>query len=212
MYTVQPQTRLHSHHRPNPPLFLFSLLIIFCVSTLTITTITTTATGKTTTTTPEERINNYRRRVGRVFIEEQSRRANTITLPSGLVVERLTIGEGTRAPAASDNCKVHYTGTLRDGTVFDSSRERGSPAQFRPSDVIKGWTEALMLMRKGDRWRIYVPHELGYGANGAGPKIPPFTPLVFDMELLEIEGGGNGRTVAEMDAVLQSTGEDKGDM
>ncbi|ORC92440.1 macrophage infectivity potentiator [Trypanosoma theileri] len=212
MYTQQVQTRFPSCRFPNLPfllLFFFSLLTLLSVSTR----IPGAAAGAPSPPpTAEERIDNYRRRVGRAFMQEQSRKANTITLPSGLVVERLTVGTGTRAPAINDNCEVHYTGTLRDGSVFDSSRDRGTPSNFRPSDVIKGWTEALMLMREGDRWRIYVPHELGYGARGAGRKIPPYTPLVFDMELLKIEGGGTGRTVAEIDAVLQAATEDKGDM
>ncbi|RNF21787.1 macrophage infectivity potentiator, precursor [Trypanosoma conorhini] len=164
------------------------------------------------TLSPEDRINNYRKRVGRAFIKEKSAQPDAVTLPSGLVFQRIARGSGKRAAAVDDECEVHYTGKLRDGSVFDSSRERGEPVSFRPRGVIKGWTEALQLMREGDRWRIFIPHELGYGAAGAGPKIPPFSPLEFDVELIRIKGGGTGRTAEEVDKILREAEEERGDM
>ncbi|RNF04863.1 macrophage infectivity potentiator, precursor [Trypanosoma rangeli] len=164
------------------------------------------------TLSSEVRLNNYRKRVGRAFIKEKAAQAGAVTLPSGLVFRRIARGSGKRAAAADDECEVHYTGKLRDGTVFDSSRERGRPISFRPSGVIKGWAEALQLMREGDRWLLFIPHELGYGEAGAGTSIPPFSPLEFDVELLRIKGGGTGRTAEEVDKILREVEGDRGDM
>ncbi|KEG12658.1 macrophage infectivity potentiator, precursor [Trypanosoma grayi] len=163
-------------------------------------------------TSPAERLNNYRKRVSREFIKTKAQLEGAITLPSGLVIEQLVHGTGTHAAALDDECKLHYVGSLRDGTVFDSSRARGAPATFRPNQVISGWTEALQLMREGDHWRIYVPYELGYGERGAGRNIPPYAALAFDIELLSIEGGGKGRTAAEVGEVLKKAVDDKEDM
>ncbi|ESL09306.1 macrophage infectivity potentiator, precursor [Trypanosoma rangeli SC58] len=164
------------------------------------------------TLSPEMRLNNYRKRVGRAFIKEKAAQAGAVTLPSGLVFQRLARGSGKRAAAVDDECEVHYTGKLRDGTVFDSSRERGKSISFRPSGVIKGWAEALQLMCEGDRWRLFIPHELGYGEAGAGKSIPPFSPLEFDVELIRIKGGGTGRTAEEVDKILREVEGDRGDM
>ncbi|KAG8343349.1 putative FKBP-type peptidylprolyl cis-trans isomerase [Trypanosoma vivax] len=164
------------------------------------------------TLTPEQRVENYRKRVARKFIGEMAKEPGAITLSSGLVVQVLARGTGTQAAGPNDSCEVHYTGTLRDGSVFDSSRDRGQPATFTPQQVIKAWTEALQLMRVGDRWKIYVPPELGYGAHGAGPKIPPHSALVFDMELLSIKGGATGRTAQEVDEVLKEASGNKADL
>ena len=91
-----------------------------------------------------------------------------------------------RTPAADTPCVCHYTGTLIDGTVFDSSRDRGSPTTFAPNQVIPGWTEAMQLMREGDRWQLFLPSELAYGERGAGGKIKPGAALIFDLELIEV--------------------------
>ena len=97
-------------------------------------------------------------------------------------------GEGTTSPNKDTSCEVHYAGTLRDGTEFDSSYARGSPATFAPNQVIPGWTEALQLMHEGDKWELYIPQELAYGERGSPPKIKAFTPLKFEIELLKING------------------------
>ena len=95
-------------------------------------------------------------------------------------------GDGA-IPKASEKVKVHYTGMLINGTVFDSSVERGKPSTFGVTQVIKGWQEALQLMPVGSKWKVFIPQELGYGARGAGENIPPYSALIFEMELLSIE-------------------------
>lgn len=132
----------------------------------------------------------YYKRTGAKFLADKEKEAGVHKLPSGLLFKYLTKGTGAKSPTANDDCNVHYAGTLRDGTKFDSSYDRGTPATFKPTQVIKGWTEALQLMREGDIWEVYIPYELGYGARGSPPKIPGFSPLVFKMELLEVKGKG----------------------
>ena len=122
---------------------------------------------------------------GKKFLEENSKRDEVITLESGLQYEVLKAGEGAK-PTPNDQVTTHYHGTLLDGTVFDSSVERGEPATFPVSGVIKGWTEALQLMSVGAKWRLYVPSDLAYGERGAGAQIGPHTTLIFDVELLKI--------------------------
>jgi len=122
---------------------------------------------------------------GIAFLEENSKRTEVVTLASGLQYEILTEGAGA-TPTASDNVKVHYHGTLIDGKVFDSSVNRGEPATFGVTQVISGWVEALQLMPVGSKWKLYIPSELAYGAQGAGQAIAPHTALVFEVELLDI--------------------------
>jgi FKBP-type peptidyl-prolyl cis-trans isomerase FklB len=122
---------------------------------------------------------------GKKFLEENSKRDEVITLESGLQYEVLKAGEGAK-PTPNDQVTTHYHGTLIDGTVFDSSVDRGEPATFPVSGVIKGWTEALQLMSVGAKWRLYVPSDLAYGERGAGAQIGPHTTLIFDVELLKI--------------------------
>lgn len=120
------------------------------------------------------------------FLGENGERDNVQTTDSGLQIEVLTEGEGAKQSAES-NVTVHYHGTLIDGTVFDSSVDRGEPATFGVSQVIKGWTEALQLMSIGSKYRLYIPQDLAYGANPQpGGPIEPFMALIFDVELLEI--------------------------
>ena len=121
---------------------------------------------------------------GRAYLAENAKREGVTVLPSGLQYEVLVAGEGAK-PSAEDQVRTHYHGTLIDGTVFDSSYERGQPAEFPVGGVIAGWTEALQLMGTGSKWRLYVPSELAYGAQGVG-SIPPHSVLVFDVELLDI--------------------------
>ena len=109
------------------------------------------------------------------------------TTASGLQYEVLTKGTNTVNPKATDKVKVHYHGTLIDGTVFDSSVDRGQPAAFGLGQVIKGWTEGLQLMHVGDKFRFFIPYELAYGDRPAGQKIKPYSTLIFDVELLEIQ-------------------------
>ncbi|MFI8558935.1 FKBP-type peptidyl-prolyl cis-trans isomerase [Pseudomonas putida] len=121
---------------------------------------------------------------GKEFLVENGKREGITTLASGLQYEVITAGEGAQ-PTRESNVRTHYHGTLIDGTVFDSSYERGQPAEFPVGGVIAGWTEALQLMNAGSKWRLYVPSELAYGAQGVG-SIPPHSVLVFDVELLDV--------------------------
>lgn len=125
---------------------------------------------------------------GRDFLMENGGRAGVTTTASGLQYEVLKSSDlpGAPTPSGSDTVSVHYHGTLVDGTVFDSSIDRGEPISFPVNGVIEGWTEALQLMKVGDKYRIFIPSELGYGANAVGP-IPPNSVLVFDVELLDVQ-------------------------
>ncbi len=123
---------------------------------------------------------------GRAFLEENKKKENVVTLDSGLQYEILKEGNGVK-PKATDSVKCHYHGTLLDGSVFDSSVQRGQPAVFGVNQVIKGWVEALQLMPVGSKWRLYIPSELAYGEQGAGGSIEPNTTLIFEVELLGIE-------------------------
>jgi len=122
---------------------------------------------------------------GVAFLTENAKKKEVIELPSGLQYEVLKDGDGD-IPTAKNEVKCHYHGTLIDGTVFDSSVERGEPAVFPVNGVIQGWVEALQLMSEGSKWKLYVPSELAYGSQGAGGVIGPNSTLVFEVELLEI--------------------------
>jgi len=122
---------------------------------------------------------------GKAFLEENSKRSDIVTLPSGLQYEIMSEGAGA-IPTSSDSVKVHYHGTLIDGKVFDSSVNRGEPATFGVTQVISGWVEALQLMPVGSKWKLFIPSELAYGAQGAGQAIAPHTALIFEVELLDI--------------------------
>jgi len=119
------------------------------------------------------------------FLEQNKSAQGVVTTESGLQYIVMTEGKGAK-PKATDKVKVHYHGTLPDGTVFDSSRDRGEPAQFAVTGVIKGWTEALQLMRVGSTYKIFVPPELAYGRRGTRGPIGPNMALVFEIELMEI--------------------------
>ena len=122
---------------------------------------------------------------GANFLAENAKKEGVISLESGLQYEILKQGSGPK-PTINDNVTTHYHGTLIDGTIFDSSVDRGQPATFPVSGVIKGWTEALQLMTVGSKWRLYVPYDLAYGERGAGANIGPFTTLIFEVELISI--------------------------
>lgn len=123
---------------------------------------------------------------GKAFLEKNGSRAEVKTTPSGLQYEVLTEGTGAQ-PGPEDQVEVHYTGTLLDGTKFDSSVDRGVPATFGVTQVIPGWVEALQLMKEGAKWRLFIPSELAYGPNGTpGGPIGPNQTLLFDVELLKV--------------------------
>jgi len=124
--------------------------------------------------------------VGADYLTENAKKEGVKSTESGLQYEVISAGEGD-SPAATDTVEVHYHGTLIDGTVFDSSVERGTPAKFPVNRVISGWTEALQLMKVGDKWRLHIPADLAYGAQSPSPKIPANSALVFEVELLAIE-------------------------
>ncbi|MDE5942548.1 MAG: FKBP-type peptidyl-prolyl cis-trans isomerase [Muribaculaceae bacterium] len=135
-----------------------------------------------------EELASQNKALGEAFLTENAKREGVLTLPSGLQYEILTQGDGPM-PLASDQVEVHYTGKLIDGTVFDSSVDRGVPATFGVTQVIPGWVEALQLMKAGSKWRLYIPSELAYGPNGApGSPIGPNATLIFDVELLKVIG------------------------
>ena len=122
---------------------------------------------------------------GEMFLKINKERPGVVALKSGLQYEVLKSGNG-RQPKATDQVRCHYEGRLVDGTLFDSSIERGEPAVFGVNQVIQGWVEALQLMREGDKWKLFIPYQLGYGAQGAGGVIPPYNTLVFEVELLQV--------------------------
>ena len=119
------------------------------------------------------------------YLQENAKREGVITLESGLQYEIINDGSGLK-PNIDDNVTTHYHGTLVDGTVFDSSVDRGEPASFPVGGVIKGWTEALQLMNVGSKWKLYVPYDLAYGERGAGAQIGPYSTLIFEVELISI--------------------------
>ena len=123
---------------------------------------------------------------GAVFLAENAKREGVISLESGLQYEILKQGNG-QIPTINDKITAHYHGTLIDGTVFDSSVDRGEPASFPVNGVIAGWTEALQIMPVGSKWKLYVPSDLAYGERGAGQIIGPYSTLIFEVELLSID-------------------------
>ena len=140
----------------------------------------------------EQKINKQREEAGKMakeagekYLAENAKKEGIITLPSGLQYQVLKEGNGKK-PSAKDSVKCHYEGFLIDGTVFDSSVQRGEPAVFGLQQVIAGWTEGLQLMSEGGKYRFFIPYRLAYGEGGAGAMIPPFATLIFDVELIEV--------------------------
>ena len=126
-------------------------------------------------------------KAGEAFLAENGKRVEVRTTPSGLQYEVLTEGDGPQ-PSADDQVEVHYTGKFIDGTVFDSSVDRGQPATFGVTQVIPGWVEALQLMKAGSKWRLFIPSALAYGPNGVPGTIGPNQTLIFDVELIKVIG------------------------
>ena len=140
----------------------------------------------------EEVLNKQRQEAGKThkeagekYLAENAKKDGVITLPSGLQYQVLKEGNGKK-PSAKDSVKCHYEGFLIDGTVFDSSVQRGEPAVFGLQQVIAGWTEGLQLMQEGAKYRFFIPYRLAYGEGGAGASIPPFAALIFDVELIQV--------------------------
>lgn len=123
---------------------------------------------------------------GEKFLAENGKKEGVITTASGLQYQVLREGNG-QSPKATDTVECHYEGTLIDGTKFDSSYDRGQTATFPLNQVIAGWTEGLQLMKEGGKYRFFIPYELGYGERGAGASIPPFSTLIFDVELVSVK-------------------------
>ncbi len=134
----------------------------------------------------EQKIGGKAKEEGEKFLAENAKREGVKTTHSGLQYEVIAATIGQK-PTATDKVKVHYEGTLVDGTVFDSSYKRGEPISFGLDQVIKGWTEGLQLMSIGSKYKLYIPYQLGYGTQGAGGNIPPYSALIFTVELLGIE-------------------------
>lgn len=126
---------------------------------------------------------------GADFLAENKKKEGVKTLPSGLQYKVVKQGTGA-TPKATDTVTTHYRGTFLNGKTFDSSYDRGQPAQFPVNKVIPGWTEALQLMKVGDKWQLFIPSELAYGEKGMGSDIPPNAALIFEIELLDIAKGG----------------------
>jgi FKBP-type peptidyl-prolyl cis-trans isomerase FklB len=122
---------------------------------------------------------------GEKYLQENAKKEGVITTKSGLQYKVLSEGSG-KQPTAKDTVMCHYEGFLIDGTVFDSSVQRGEPATFPLQQVIAGWTEGLQLMKEGAKYRFFIPYRLGYGEGGAGASIPPFATLIFDVELIQV--------------------------
>lgn len=138
---------------------------------------------------------------GRRYLTKIANEEGYFEMESGLLIKVLVKGMSQKSPKLESSCSVHYKGTLKDGTKFDSSYDRGQPAIFTPKQVIKGWTEALMMMREGDKWHVILPHEIAYGTHGKPPRIPGYAPLTFDLELVGVMG--EGRPSSEVDKDIE---------
>lgn len=131
---------------------------------------------------------------GQAYLAANEKKKGVTVLPSGLQYRIMSEGKG-KSPKSDDQVSVHYKGSLIDGSVFDSSFNRGKPAEFKANQVIKGWSEALQLMKEGSKWELVIPPELAYGTSGAGRKIPPNSTLIFEVELLSIAKRQESETV-----------------
>jgi len=163
---------------------IYTILFLFAIVSLAITTVVAEK--------KKGDMNAYNKRTGAKYLARKATEEGVITLKSGMLVEILKSGDAAdaKSPKASDACDVTYSGTLKDGTPFDAGT-----TSFAPNQVIKGWTEAMQLMGEGDKWKLHIPYDLAYGERGSPPKIPPYSPLVFDIEIHKVKSGG--KPVAE---------------
>eukprot|EP00669_Euglena_mutabilis_P007356 TRINITY_DN266_c0_g2_i1.p1 TRINITY_DN266_c0_g2~~TRINITY_DN266_c0_g2_i1.p1 ORF type:complete len:268 (-),score=66.60 TRINITY_DN266_c0_g2_i1:106-888(-) len=143
---------------------------------------------------------------GRKWLADRAAEDGVVKTPSGLLYKVITEGSGTARPGPSDSCSIHYHGTLPNGTVFDSSYDRGGPIRFAVNQVVKGWMEALLMMHEGDKWELYIPYELAYGVDGSPPHIPGFSPLKYETELISINSPNAMREKHERAALRRSLG------
>ena len=167
--------RYRSYNNPLSALLLLSAVVVITFSSQLIGT---TVVVVVSAGTNEE---------GKLYLSENAKKPNVITLESGLQYRVLTEGTGQYHPVLDSQCLCHYHGTLMDGTTFDSSYDRNAPTSFAPNQVIKGWTEAMQLMVEGDVWELTIPSELAYGDNGSPPKIPGGSVLIFKIEIITIK-------------------------
>eukprot|EP00740_Mantoniella_antarctica_P009970 CAMPEP_0181371118 /NCGR_PEP_ID=MMETSP1106-20121128/13857_1 /TAXON_ID=81844 /ORGANISM="Mantoniella antarctica, Strain SL-175" /LENGTH=185 /DNA_ID=CAMNT_0023488093 /DNA_START=55 /DNA_END=612 /DNA_ORIENTATION=+ len=144
----------------------------------------------------------YRKRTGQKFLAEKKKEEGVVKLPSGMLYKVLKASDKTtpKSPTAGDTCEVTYAGRLRDGTPFDSGT-----TSFAPNQVIQGWTEAMQLMCEGDKWELYIPYDLAYGERGSPPKIPSFSPLVFEIEIHKVKSGGKTCAAAKTELAKKIT-------
>ena len=168
-------------------------LALFCLVVLATTLVAVEGRGGSSPKQPNEKQVKYLKRTGQKYLDEQAQREGVFKLKSGMLVEfiKSATDESAKSPLQYDSCEVTYSGTLKDGTKFDSGT-----TSFSPGQVIKGWTEAMQLMVEGDKWKLFIPYNLAYGEGGSPPKIGPYAPLVFDIEIHKVKSSG-GKTFAE---------------
>lgn len=155
-------------------------------------------------------MNKYYKRTGEKYLKEIEKKDGVIKMKSGMLIEILKSSTETnpKSPTTSDPCEVTYAGTFKDNKPFDSGT-----TSFAPNQVIRGWTEAMQYMVEGDKWKLYIPYDLAYGERGSQPKIPPFTPLIFEIEIHKVKSGGKSAEEAKkMFAEGQATGADSEDL
>lgn len=145
----------------------------------------------------------YQKRVGKKYLDDVAKKEGAISLKSGMIVEILKSAdkEDAKSPNAGDACEVTYLGTFKDGTRFD-----GGTTSFAPNQVIKGWTQAMQLMGEGDKWKLHIPYQLAYGERGSPPRIPPYSVLVFEIEIHKVKGG-KGKPLSEARAMFEEAKE-----
>jgi FKBP-type peptidyl-prolyl cis-trans isomerase FklB len=156
------------------------------------------ATPMATKKSGSEKMAKYQKRTGALYLSEKAQEGGVIRLKSGMLVEILqeSTKKDAKSPTAGDSCEVTYLGTLKNGEKFD-----GGTTSFAPNQVIKGWTEAMQYMTEGDKWKLHIPYDLAYGERGSPPKIPPFSPLVFEIEIHKVKSGG--KPAAEARAMFE---------
>ena len=150
----------------------------------------------------------YEKRVGKKYLDEVAKKEGVISLKSGMLIEIIKEAKDSlaKSPTAFDSCEVTYSGTLKDGTPFDKGT-----TSFSPSQVIKGWTEAMQLMAEGDKWKLHIPYDLAYGERGSPPKIPGYATLVFEIEIHKVKSTG-GKSLEDARKALKEATKEAGDL